>query len=139
MFTQKKEYQTSGFTSLGNPIREEIFTSDSKIVKCSICGEKFNQDEYGYSSDCLYPVCSDCFEKNKTVDNAIDFANDGEDKEKVNINAVVAEVFSEDEINAILCDYLRHFQEKYQFSAGRYIDRYRDEFAAFLEEKKGVV
>lgn len=139
MFTQKKEYQTHGFTSLGNPIREELFAQESSVVKCSVCGDKFDKTEYGYSSDCLYPVCSDCFEKYKTVDEAISFAEEGGDTSNVSINAAVAEVFSEDEINAILCDYLRHFQEKYQFSAGQYIDRYRDEFAAYLEEKKGIV
>ena len=135
MFTQKKEYQTHGFTSLGNPIREEIFTSKTELCKCAICGETFDPEEYGYSYPCDYSVCSDCFEEQKTVENAINFANDGDDKVAININAAIAESLSESEINAILADYVKYNKQKYIFSVGGYIERSKDEFAAYLEEK----
>jgi hypothetical protein len=135
MFTERRKFQTHGFTSLGNPIREEVFTSKTGECECSICGETFDHEEYGYASHCEYNICSDCFEKQKTVENAIDFARDCGDKVSVYINAAIAESLSEDEINTILSDYIKYNNQKYIFSAGGYIDRSKDEFAAYLEEK----
>lgn len=135
MFTQRRHFQTHGFTSLGNPIREEVFTSKTDECECAVCGETFDPEEYGYASSCEYNICSDCFEKQKTVENAIEFARDCGDKVSVDINAAIAESLSEDEINAILSDYIRYNKQKYIFSINGYIDRAKDEFAAYLEEK----
>lgn len=134
MFTQRRHFQTHGFTSLGFPIREEIFDNDPRTAKCSLCGDFFDPEENGYAYHALYDICSACFEEQKTVDNAVAFAKDSEDTVSVNINAAIAEALSTDKINEILTEYVMSHKKDCEYDMGCYIDKCKDEFAGFLEE-----
>lgn len=75
--------------------------------QCQMCGEWICEDDEN--------VCDDCLQNNATYDNALKYGE--ENKESVELNGFLANVFTADEVNEIL---IRELDEAQQLSTKIY-------------------
>ena len=99
-----------------------------EATECEICGEYF-YDEEGLG------ICEECFEKNETVETALEYG--AEREESVAINGAFYAVYTEEEINAILT---KHFEEHFTDHSKkiiRFCEEDKSDFADWLIERNG--
>lgn len=95
-------------------------------TKCRVCGEWFDNTE-------LYGVCEGCLDEHYSVGTALEIGD--EPRELIGVNAFVAFVLTEDEINKIL---IKHVEEHYTDKC-REVRHYLDDnlscYSEWVEEK----
>lgn len=92
-----------------------------EATKCLVCGEWF-YDENGVE------VCEVCIDKSANIENGYELGE--HDCCEVKVNGFLASVFTEDDIHAILLDYLKANKDKY---AKEIKDFYRFDYSPLAE------
>lgn len=98
-------------------------------TKCSVCGEWFDDEEEGLN------VCEDCLIEEQTVKTAL--AIGAANMETVKINGFVKFALTEEQINEILCQYIKDNPKIVDHSdkVVDYCEEDRSYFADFIAEE----
>lgn len=100
------------------------------FYRCRVCGE-IDIDESG-----MRRVCKACAEDFKCVEDAVACAKN--DRRKIEgINGFVADVFSIEEINEILIDYILDAKCEFEGAARKYLEEDEDFYLDYLEKEYG--
>lgn len=128
----KKTYQCHGYTSLGQPLEEEIDECCScggeyvRASKCKICGEWFDNED-------LYGICEGCLEEYETVGTALEIGEN--DTTSVEINGFVASVLSAEQINKILAKWVEENFTDHSRDVVKYCEEDKAYFSDYLADK----
>ena len=126
--------QCHGYTSLGQPLTETIAGHCTcggdfiEATQCKVCGEWFDNDG-------MHGVCECCLDNYSTVNDALDFGENA--KLEVEVNGIVAELLTEEQINKILRKWCEENFVDSSNDITKAIGEYKEEYSEFLVDRYG--